>query len=79
MKLKKVKNALVRVLQPFKAFTVTNNPDTESVTIRLSGAPTFPSGGRINVLPGITAGTSSVLKGETSLTITPGGKKVRPT
>ena len=79
VKLKKVKNALVRVLQPFKAFTVTNNPDTESVTIRLSGAPTFPSGGRINVLPGITAGTSSVLKGETSLTITPGGKKVRPT
>jgi hypothetical protein len=79
VKIKKVKNGLARVLQPFKAFTVTNHPESESVTINLIGTRTFPSGGLITLLPGITTGSNSVLTGGTSVTISPGGKALRPT
>jgi hypothetical protein len=78
VKMKKVKNKIEKVLQPFEGFTVTNDPGTESVTIKLAGAQSFPSGGQIKILPGITSGTGGVLTGATTLTITPGAKKVRP-
>ena len=78
VKMKKVKKKIEKVLQPFEGFTVTNNPGAESVTIKLTGAQAFPNGGRIKILPGITSGSGSVLTGETTLTITAGGKKIRP-
>ena len=76
--MKKVKKKIEKVLQPFEGFTVTNNPGTKSVTIKLTGTQTFPNGGRIKILPGITTGSDSVLTGATTLTITPGAKKLRP-
>jgi MBG domain-containing protein len=78
VKTKKVRKKIVKVLQPFEGFTVTNNPGTESVTINLAGTQSFPNGGQIKILPGITNGSDSVLSGITTLTITPGAKKVRP-
>jgi hypothetical protein len=77
-KMKKVKKKIEKVFQSFAGFTVTNNPETESVTIKLTGAQSFPNGGRIRILPGITSGSNSVLAGTTTLTITPGAKKLRP-
>jgi MBG domain len=78
VKIKKVRKKIEKVLQPFSGFTVVNNPATESVTIKLIGTQSFPNGGRINVLPGIASGSDSVLSGGLTLTIAPGGKKIRP-
>ncbi len=52
--IKKVKKSLDRLVRPIKGFTVINTPATDSVTIKLSGAQSFPSGGQITVLPGVT-------------------------
>jgi hypothetical protein len=78
VKIKKFRKKLEKVLQPLSGFTVVNNPATDSVTIKLTGIQSFPNGGRIEILPGITSGSNSVLTGTTTLTITPGGKQVRP-
>ncbi len=75
---KKVKKSLDRVLHPIKSFTVTYTPASDSVTLKLAGAQSFPTGGQITVLPGVTSGSGSVLSGTTVFTITPGGKKIEP-
>ena len=78
MTLKKVKKSEVRVAHPLKNFTVSYTPATDSVTLNLTGAQTFPSGGRITVLPGVTDNSGSVLTGTTVFKITAGGKKIEP-
>ena len=76
--IKKVKKSLDRVLHPIKNFTVTYTPASDSVTLKLAGAQSFPTGGQITVLPGVTSDSGSVLIGTTVFTITPGGKKIEP-
>ena len=76
--IKKVKRKLDRILQPIKSFTVTYTPTRDSVTLKFTGTRSFPTGGQITVLPGVTSGSDSVLSGTTVFTITPGGKKVEP-
>ncbi len=77
--IKKVKKSLDRLVHPIKGFTVTETPATNSVTIKLAGTQSFPTGGQITVLPGVTDNFNAVLSGPTVFKITPGGKKVEPT
>ena len=67
-----------RVFHQIKNFSVAYTPGSDSVTLELRGVQTFPTGGRIKVLPAVTLGSGSVLTGSTVFTITPGGKKVKP-
>ncbi len=76
--IKKVKKSLDRVLHPIKTFTVTYAPASDSVTLKLAGTQSFPTGGRITVLPEVTGDSGSVLFGTTVFTITTGGKKIKP-
>ena len=46
--------------------------------LRLSRSESFPAGGQITVLPGVTGNSSSVLSGTSEFKISPGGKKVEP-
>ena len=48
------------------------------MTLELESTRTFPTGGEIKVLPGVTSGSGSVLAGTTVFTITAGAKKVKP-
>ena len=75
---KKVGKSLDHTLHPVKHFTVVETLGSAAVTLKLTAAQTFPTGGRIRVLPGVTGGTDSVLSGTTVFTIAPGGKKVKP-
>ena len=77
-KTKKVKKKVERVAKAITSFTVDYNPATDSVTVELSGAPTFPLGGQLTVLPGVTTGSGDVLSGTTLFKITAGGKKIVP-
>jgi len=76
--IKKVKKGLDRAFNPIKGFTVTYTPGSDSVTLKFAGAQSFPKGGQLTVLPGVTSGSGSVLKGTTVFTITRGGKKIEP-
>jgi hypothetical protein len=75
---KKVKKSLERVLHPIKSFTVTYTPANDFVTLKLTGAQSFPTGGQITVLPGVVSGSGNLLIGTTVFTITPGGKTIVP-
>ncbi len=76
--IKKVKKSYERVLNPIKGFTVKYTPASDSVTLKLTAAQSFPKGGQLTVLPGVTRNSGSVLSGSTVFTITPGGKKIEP-
>jgi hypothetical protein len=76
---KKVGRNLDRVLHPIKKFTVSYLPSNNSVTLKLAGTQTFPTGGQITVLPGVIGDSDGVLSGTTKFTITSGGKKIEPT
>ncbi len=78
VKIVKVKKGTKRVLQPIKNFTVSYTPGSDSVTLELSGKQTFPSGGQLTVMPGVTGASGSVLMGTRAFTITAGGKKIKP-
>ena len=58
---RKVKKTIDRVLHPIKNFTVTYTPASDSVTLELAGHQSFPTGGQITVLPGVTGDSGSVL------------------
>ena len=73
-----VKKKPERVAQPVTSFKVSYTPATDSVTLELETARTFPAGGEIEVLPGVTSGSESVLAGATLFTISPGAKTVKP-
>jgi hypothetical protein len=75
---KRVKRKLERVLQPIKRIIVGYTPARDSVTLKLVGLRSFPLGGQLTVLSGVTSGSGSVLIGTTVFTITPGGKKIEP-
>jgi hypothetical protein len=75
--IERVKNKVVRVLQPITNFTVTYSAASHSVTIHLAGQ-SFPSGGKLTVRSGITAASGSILSGNTVFTISAGGKTILP-
>ena len=75
---KKVKKQLEHILEPIKSFTVRYTRASDSVTFKLASAQSFPLGGQLRVLPGVTSASGSVLSGTTVFTITPGGKEIGP-
>ncbi len=75
---KTVKHRVERVLKPIVNFTVSYTPATDSVTLELGGTATFPLGGQLTVLSGVTGGSGDVLSGTSIFKITAGGKKVEP-
>jgi hypothetical protein len=79
IKLKKVKNKLMRILQPIEGFAVSYSASSEAVILSTTGVGSFPNGGVLKVLPGVTGGSNGVLTGATSFKITPGAKSIRPT
>jgi hypothetical protein len=76
--IKTVKAKRIRVLQSIKTFTVSYSAAGDSVTLKLTHSQLFPKGGQIKVLPGVTGASGSVLSGHTAFSITPGGKKIKP-
>jgi hypothetical protein len=78
VKTTRVRKKLVRILQPITNFSVTYSPAADSATLNLAGTPTFPSGGQLTVLPGVTGSTGGVLSGTSVFAIAPGGKSIAP-
>ena len=76
--IEKVKKKQARVLRPLTKFTVSYNPAGNDVTLDFTKAETFPNGGQITVLNGVTAGSSLSLSGTTVFKITVGGKRIVP-
>ena len=58
--------------------SVDYNPASDEATILFKGNETFPTGGQITVLSGVTANTTDVLAGPTVFTISRGGKHIEP-
>ena len=68
----------VRVLRTLTNFTVSYNADDNDVTLDFTKAETFPNGGQITVLSGVTSGTGLSVAGSTVFKITAGGKRIVP-
>jgi hypothetical protein len=73
---KRVKKTVKRILHPIPNFTVSYSPTDHSVTLKLAGKQTFPTGGEIMVLPGVTSASGGTLEGTTVFNIAKGGKKI---
>ena len=67
-----------RTLHPIPGFQVSYTAVSDSVTITLTGKPTFPTGGQITVLPGVTGISGLELGGHTVFTIAAKGRSVTP-
>jgi len=75
---KKVKKTVKRTLHPITNFTVSYTPASLALTVKLGSTQTFPTGGQITVLPGVTAGSGTVLEGTTVFAVSKGGKSITP-
>jgi len=75
---RRVKKKVLRNLMPIRNFTVSYAASNDSVTLTLTRTQTFPAGGRLKILPGVTGATGGVLSGSTVFAIAPGGKKITP-
>jgi predicted outer membrane repeat protein len=75
---KKVRKTVKRFLHPLPNFAVSYTPSELAADLNLGSAQTFPTGGRITVLAGVTSGSGTVLEGTTEFTISKGGKSVEP-
>jgi hypothetical protein len=75
---KKVKKSVQRFLHPITNFTVKYTPANNSVTLRFVGSQTFPTGGQLMVLPGVTSNSGAVLVTPNVFKIAVGGKAINP-
>ncbi len=78
MTTKKVKKKVTHILQPITSFNVSYVPANDAVDITFSGTETFPTGGQITVLSGVTGATGGALTGTTIFTIAPKGTRISP-
>jgi hypothetical protein len=62
----------------FPASASLNNAATEAVMLTLAGKPTFPTGGQIAVLSGVTGISGLELGGNTVFTISANGRNIAP-
>jgi hypothetical protein len=58
-----------QILHPITNLTVSYAPASEAVTIMVSGKETFPTGGQLTVLGGLTGASGAPLAGTTEFTI----------
>ncbi len=76
--IKKVKRKNERVLHPLTSFTVSYDPTSSEATILFTAKETFPSGGQITILSGVTGGSGASLGGLTVFKISKGGSRIEP-
>jgi hypothetical protein len=75
---KKVKKKTKQILHPFTNFTVKYDTASNSVDITLGGKQTFPTGGEIIILGGMTTSAGGTLTGNAIYSISKGGKSISP-
>ena len=75
---KRVKKKVERILHPTSGFSVSYNAATGAVMLTLAGKPTFPTGGQITVLAGVTGISGAELAGSTMFAIAPKGRTIAP-
>ena len=78
MSTKKVKKKVTHILKPILNFNVSYVAANDAVDITFSGAQTFPTGGQITVLNGLTSAAGGALAGTTMFTIAPKGNGISP-
>jgi hypothetical protein len=75
---KKIKRKVELVAHPLTSFTVAYSPGSSKVTITFAAKETFPDGGQITLLSGVTGDSGAALAGTTVFTISKGGKRIEP-
>jgi hypothetical protein len=75
---KKLKKGSPIILHPIANFAVTYDAASNAVDITLGGNQTFPTGGQLTVLNGLTTASGGTLTGNAVLIIAKGGKSVSP-
>ncbi len=75
---KKSKKGSQTILHPITNFTVSYVPASDAVEIAFTATETFPTGGQITVLSGVTTAAGGTLTGNAVFTISKGGKSVGP-
>ena len=73
---KKVKKKTVQILHPITKFTVSYVAASDAVEITFGANETFPTGGQLTVLSGLTTASGGTLSGNAVFTISKGGKSV---
>ncbi len=73
---RKVRGKKVTTLRPFANFTVSYLASSDAVQITLGSRQTFPSGGQITILAGLTTASGAALTGPAVFTIASGGKSI---
>jgi hypothetical protein len=76
--IRKVKKTIERILHSITNFTVSYTPGSALVALEFGGTETFPKGGQITVLPGVTGASGGALEGTTTFAVAKGGKNVEP-
>ena len=76
MSTKKVKKKVEHLLRPITNFTVTYTAASDAVMIAFAGKETFPTGGQITVLGGLTTASGGTLSGPAVYAISKGGKSI---
>jgi large repetitive protein len=76
--IKKVKKKKETVLQPIANFAVSYIAASDAVQITLGSNQTFPTGGQITILGGLTTASGATLTGPAVFTIAKGGRSVVP-
>ena len=69
---RKVKKRVEHILRPITGFTVSYDAAGDAVTITLGKPETFPTGGQITVLPGVTGGLGRAAGGDHGVRHLPG-------
>ncbi len=75
---RKLKKKVEDVLHPITKFTVSYSLAGEAVTIAFGSPETFPTGGQITVLNGVTSASGGAFGGPTVFTISKGGRSIAP-
>ena len=78
MTTKKVKKKVEHLLRPITNLTVSYTAASDAVMIAFSGKETFPTGGQITVLGGLTIASGGTLSGPAVYAISKGGKSIGP-
>ena len=76
--IKNVKKKKEKILHPITNFSVSYLPASDAVEIEFGANETFPTGGQITVLGGITTGSGGTLTGTAIFAIAKGGKSIDP-
>ena len=74
----RVKKQTQRILHPITNSTVSYVAASDAVEITLGAAETFPRGGQITILGGLTSASGGTLTGNAVFTISKGGTRIGP-